>query len=86
MKEFWMNDTIKINHPLADRISVQNSPSHYAGEKTSEIAFFRKGTFVTTPIEPFATYADKEVGDTMVYGWVPNELIENFLREFAPQP
>jgi hypothetical protein len=82
MKDFWLNDTIKINHPLADRISVQNSPSHYAGENSSEVAFFRGGVFVTTPIEPFAKYAEAEAGDTRVYPWVPNEIIESFLEEY----
>jgi len=82
MKDFWLNNTIKIDHPLADRISVQDSPSHYANENSSEVAFFHGGVFVTTPIEPFAQYADAEAGDTRVYGWVPNEIIEQFLEEY----
>jgi len=82
MKDFYLNDTIKIDHPLADRISVQTSPSHYASENSSEVAFFRCGVFVTTPIEPFAQYAEAEAGDTRVYPWVPNEIIESFLEEY----
>jgi len=82
MKDFWLNGTIKINHPLADRISVQNSPSHYAGKNSSEVAFFHHGVFVTQPIEPFTQYAEAEVGDTMVYPWVPNEIIETFLEKY----
>jgi hypothetical protein len=82
VKDFWLNDTIKINHPLADRISVQNSPSHYASENSSEVAFFHHGVFVTTPIEQFAQYSDAEAGDTRVYPWVPNEIIEQFLEEY----
>jgi hypothetical protein len=82
VKDFWLNDTIKIDHPLADRISVQNSPSHYASENSSEVAFFRCGVFVTRPIEPFTKYAEEEAGDTRVYPWVPNEIIESFLDKY----
>ena len=82
MKDFWLNNTIKINHPLATNMSVQNSPSHYASENTSEVAFFNRGVFVTTIIEPFAEYADGEAGDTLVYGWVPNEIIDEFLETY----
>lgn len=83
MKDFWLNDTIKINHPLADRMSVQNSPMHHAGENTSEVAFFRNGVFQTAIIDEFAEYASDDTGDTRVYDWVPNELIENFLAVFG---
>ena len=82
MKTFYLNDLIKINHPLADRISVQDSPSHYAGKFTSEVAFFRGGHFVTELIEPFAKYADAVCSDTLTYGWVPNNLIEEFLNTY----
>jgi len=82
VKDFWLNDTIKINHPLADRISVQNSPSHYAGKNSSEVAFFHHGVFVTQPIEPFTQYSDGVASDTLVYAWVPNEIIETFLEEY----
>lgn len=81
-KDFWLNDTIKINHPLADRISVQNSPMHHAGENTSELAFFRGGVFQTQIIEEFAKYSSDEAGDTRVYDWVPNEKIEAFLEMY----
>lgn len=82
MKTFYLNDLIKINHPLADRISVQDSPAHYAGKFTSEVAFFRGGIFVTKLIEPFAKYAEVSNGDTLIYAWVPNNLIEEFLKEY----
>ena len=82
MKDFWLNDPIKINHPLANRMSVQNSPSHHAGENTSEIAFFRNGVFQTAIIEEFAEYSSDAAGDTRVYDWVPNEKIEAFLEMY----
>ena len=83
MKDFWLNDTIKINHPLADRMSVQNSPMHHAGENTSELAFFRNGVFQTAIIEEFANYASDNAGDTRVYDWVPNDLIDEFIELFG---
>jgi hypothetical protein len=86
VKDFWLNNTIKINHPLADRMSVQNSPSHYASESSSEVAFFHGGVFVTTPIEPFTQYAEPQAADTRVYPWVPNEIIETFLEQYRVSP
>jgi hypothetical protein len=71
-----------IAHPLADEISIQNSSFHYAGTKTSELAFFLNGEWVTEIIPEFADYADTPAGDTLVYGWVPNELIEKFLDKY----
>lgn len=82
MKDFWLNDLIDINHPYANRMSVQDSPSHYAGKNTSEVAFFVNQKFQTRVIPEFAKYADGEAGGTLVYGWVPNELIENFLDTY----
>lgn len=84
MKEFFLNDTIKINHPLANRISVQNSPSHYCTPgQSSEIAFFRNGVFQTAIINEFAKYALDNESDTMVYSFVPNELIDEFLSKYS---
>ena len=71
----------KIKHPMADTISVVNHSFAYAGENTSEVAFFHKGEWVVSPIEPFADYHDGSALDTAVYGWVPNVLIEAFLAE-----
>lgn len=73
----------KIKHPIADTISVVNHQGAYAGENTSEIAFFHKGDWVVSPIEPFADYHDgsPEDADTAVYHYVPNDLINAFLAE-----
>ena len=70
-----------IKHPMADTISVVNHSAAYAGKNSSEIAFFMKGEWVVTPIEPFADYHDGSDSDSAVYGWVPNALIEAFLSE-----
>ena len=83
MEKIYFNDHQKINHPLADRVSVQNSWAHHAGENTSEIAFFLGKKFQTEIIEEFADYADGVEGGTRVYSWVPNNLIENFLQKYS---
>lgn len=72
---------VKIRHPKADEISIIDHEYAYCGEGTSEIAFFLNGKWVTERIEPFSEYIDTIGGDTAVYGWVPNELIEAFLDE-----
>lgn len=71
----------RIIHPMADTISVINGFGAYAGENTSEIAFFCDGEFVVEPIEPFAKYHDGSTEDSAVYPWVPNDLIQAFLAE-----
>jgi len=72
-----------IKHPLADTMSVVNGFGTYAGENTSEVAFFFKGEWVVAPIEPFADYHDgsDEDADTAVYPYVPNDLIQSFIDE-----
>lgn len=77
----------RITHPLADEISVQGSEFHYCRPGvSSEIAFFHQGSWVITPIEPFADYHDGSIGDTAVYSYVPNELIRAFLDENGAEP
>ena len=73
----------KIKHPMADTISVVNALGTYSGTNSSEVAFFHKGEWVVTPIEPFADYHDgsPDDADTAVYPWVPNDLINAFLEE-----
>ena len=74
---------MRIKHPMADTISVVNQFGTYSGDNTSEVAFFLKGEWVVTPIEPFADYHDGSPSDadTAVYPYVPNELIDAFLDE-----
>ena len=76
-----------ITHPLADEISVvKEGPGGmraYAGESSSEIAFFLDGEWVVEPIAPFEEYHDGSTSDTAVYGWVPDTLIEKFLEEYG---
>ena len=74
---------MRIKHPMADTISVVNQFGTYSGDNTSEVAFFLKGEWVVTPIEPFADYHDGSPSDadTAVYPYVPNDLIDAFLDE-----
>lgn len=72
-----------INHPMADSVSVVSHTFAYAGEDSSEIAFFQDGEWVTDIIEPFEPYADLPAGDTLVYGWVPNAIIDAFILEHS---
>lgn len=77
-------NTARLNHPMADKISIIDHAHAYARQgSTSEIAFFMGKDWVTDIIEPFEPYADLPAGDTLVYGWVPNELLDNFLKEYA---
>jgi hypothetical protein len=74
---------MRIKHPMADTISVVNQFGTYSGDNTSEVAFFKNGEWVVTPIEPFADYHDGSPSDadTAVYPYVPNDLIDAFLDE-----
>ena len=77
-------NTANLNHPMADKISIIDHKHAYAMQgSTSEIAFFMGKDWVTDIIEPFEAYADGVAGDTLVYAYVPNELLDNFLREYA---
>jgi hypothetical protein len=78
------NKKIKINHPMADTISISTGQGAYSGDNNSEIAFFQWGDWQVIPIPEFATYHDgsDSVADTAVYPYVPNEKIENFLDKY----
>jgi hypothetical protein len=79
-----VNQAVKINHPLADSISIQDGEFHYCTPGvSSEIAFFKNRKWVTEVIPEFAEYSDGEVGDTSVYGWVPNEKINEFMERWG---
>jgi hypothetical protein len=79
------NRKVKIKHPNADTLSISTGEGIYNGPNTSEIAFFLNNEWVVLPIEPFADYHDGSPSDssTAVYGWVPNELIDAFIEQFA---
>lgn len=83
MEKLIVHDSIKINHPLANKISVQDSSHHYCiSGKSSEIAFFINKNFQTKIVKEFAKYTDNIEGDTRVYSFVPNELVEEFLNKY----
>lgn len=77
----------KISHPMADTISiikeVSNGIRAYAGHFSSEIAFFKDGKWVTDILPEFAEYADGDPeDDTLVYCWVPDSLIVDFVNKY----
>ena len=79
----FSNTTYKLNHPIADKISIIDHEHAYAIKGvSSEIAFFKGKNWVLDIIEPFDAYADSLAGDTRVYGYVPNEMIESFLEKY----
>ena len=79
-----LNPKIKLNHPLADQISVQDTKYHHCTPGESyEIAFFKDGEWVLEPLPPFEQYAEEYGGDTLVYGYVPKNLITAFLDVFS---
>jgi hypothetical protein len=79
------NKKIKINHTMADQISISTGSNAYSGDNSSEIAFFRNRDWVVIPIPEFATYHDGSASnsDTAVYPYVPNEKIEKFLERYG---
>ena len=78
------NRRVKINHPMADTISISIGDGVYNGENTSEIAFFRNNDWQVIAIPDFAIYHDgsSSNADTAVYPYVPNELIDEFLNKY----
>ena len=73
----------RINHPMANEISIIDHSMAMATQGvSSELAFFLNGRWVIKPIPEFAEYAEYSTGDTRVYGWVPNELIEAFMETY----
>jgi hypothetical protein len=82
-KELLIKDPVLVNHPLANRMSIQDSSSHNCVQGiSSEVAFFWGLKFQTIVLEEFAEYTDGADGDTRIYSYVPNELIESFLNEY----
>lgn len=83
MIHYFDNRKVKIQHPLADTLSISTGAGAYAGLYTSEIAFFLNGQWVVDPIEPFSLYHDgtPSDADTAVYPYVPNDLIDAFIAE-----
>lgn len=68
---------------MADSISVQNSPAHYCvNGESSELAFLYRGRFQLETMQEFADYSEKSDGDTRVYSYVPNELVNEFLNTY----
>ena len=72
---------MKINHSLADTVSIVSGIGTYSSTTQSELAFFKDNEWVTEVIPEFAEYHDGSPIDagSCVYPWVPNELVNKFL-------
>jgi hypothetical protein len=79
------NKQVKINHALADTISISTGTHIYNGDNSSEIAFFKNKDWVVIPVPEFSPYHDGSASDadTAVYPYVPNELIDAFIEQYA---
>ena len=77
------NSHVKINHQMADTISISKGDRAYCGKNSSEIAFFQCDDWQVVPIPEFAIYHDGSDADTAVYPYVPNELVDSFLEKFG---
>lgn len=73
---------------MADTISMVKNPGPggigiYADAFSSEIAFFRKGEWVTDLVPEFAEYAESvDDEDTRVYTYVPDSKIVDFVNKY----
>lgn len=78
------NRKVKISHPMADTISISTGEGAYAGNYTSEVAFFSNSEWVVLPIPELNAYHDGSPSDsdTAVYGWVPNNILDEFLNTY----
>jgi len=79
---FTTNRRIAITHSDADTMSIAKGVGTYGDESSSEIAFFLKGEWVVAPISYFAAYHEPCLS-TAIYPWVPNEIVESFLDDYA---
>ena len=73
-----------LHHPLADEISIALGDNGYCNFPYSvELAFFKKGGWVTDIIEDFEKYADGLAGDTLVYPRVPLVMLAQFVEVYG---
>ena len=74
--------TVAINHPLADTASVIWGPGTHSDDGTREIAFFKDGDWVIDMPE-FKNYADGDYTGSMVFNYVPLEVLMPWLDHYA---
>lgn len=81
-----VNGKAYIQHPLADEISIAIGDGAMASfPYTVELAFFKRGEWVSEILPEFAPYADGDAGGTRVYAYVPLDVFANFLKSWAVQ-
>lgn len=73
-----------IRHPMADEISIALGDNGYCDFPYSvELAFFKKGEWVTDILPEFAAFADGPAGDTLVYARVPVLDFAQFITNYG---
>jgi len=77
-KTLPMSFRVPLSYPDIDFISVIPIPFG----TVVEIAFFRNGAWVLTPVKEFAGYAESTEGDTLVYTYVPAYLVDAFIERW----
>ena len=73
---------VAINHPLADEVSVISGPGTHSDAVTREIAFFKDGEWVDR-FPYFKDYMDGDYKGTMVFNYVPINVLTFFLNTYA---
>jgi len=74
----------ELHHPMADEISIalgDNGSCHFP--YSVELAFFKKGEWVTDILPEFAAFADGLAGDTLVYARVPVLDFAQFINNYG---
>jgi len=73
-----------IRHPMADEISIALGDNGYCDFPYSvELAFFKKGEWVTDILPEFAAFASGPSGDTLVYARVPVLDFAQFITNYG---
>jgi hypothetical protein len=72
----------KINHPMADEISIVEGEDALCDEGQVEIAFFKERSWLLEPVGPFSEYF-YPASATAVYANVPRGLVDSFLEEYS---
>ena len=74
----------KLNHPMADEISIALGDNGYCNfPYTVELAFFKNGVWVCDILPEFAAFADGPAGDTLVYAGVPVLDFAQFITNYG---
>ena len=73
-----------LHHPMADEISIALGDNGYCNFPYSvELAFFKKGEWVSDILPEFAAFADGPASDSLVYVGVPVLDFAQFITNYG---